>query len=197
MDDMNRVDDEWDSLLVRSVHGELDAEERLALDRRLLRDPEARRTHEAFADLDHAATAGLRTVLDPQRSAARHGPWSASIAPRRRWGWAQVERWFVPFAAAAALLIALIPASPRRGAGLASAPFARQDADIRSPLERSGSPIATPVSTSPTNIKRQTSRDVVGLIDKEGKIWVLELDRTRTLRTPGSEGESPTRPGGW
>ncbi len=185
---MTPGDDQFENLIVRSIHGELDDEQSLQLNREMIRDPRLREMHDDFAAVDRLASAALGDVLAPRRQDA---PWAlapagAFVAPSRgQRRWAQVERWFVPAAAAAAIMIAVIFPAPRGATKLASLNH-NSSADVVIPqMQRPPMELGTPISTAPTNVKRNTSRDVIGVIDRDGKVWILELDRTQTLRIPG------------
>lgn len=196
---MTRGDDQFERLIVRSIHGELDDEQALQLNREMIRDPRLREMHDDFAAVDRLASAALGDTLAPRRQDA---PWSfaqvpAFVAPSRgQRGWALLERWFVPAAAAAAIMIAVIFPSHRGPTQVASLNQNTSSDIVLPQVQQPRMEWGTPVSTAPTNVKRNTSRDVIGVIDRDGKVWILELDRTRTLRIPGGATSGTGNPDG-
>lgn len=191
--------DEHDELrIVREIHGELGDEESLALNRDLLKDPELRRVHEAYAGINRLAGESLGELLSkPARLADEAGasgidPCSASDrgnvlrrGVRVSW-WRRVEQWFVPLSAAAALLMAVAMPAPPGGASkkTATGGVDGRVGSFRSP--GAGAPLSLPVSTAPGHIQRRdTQRDVIGVVGKDGRYYILELDRTRAVEGQG------------
>ncbi|MCC7292798.1 MAG: hypothetical protein IT449_12125 [Phycisphaerales bacterium] len=196
---MTRSDDPFENLTVRSIHGELDDEQALQLNREMIRNPRLREMHDDFAAVDRLASAALVESLAPRRqdatgSLAQAG---AIVAPSRgQRGWALLERWFVPAAAAAAIMIAVIFPAQRSATQRVSL-NQNTNSDVVLPhMQPPRMEWGTPVSTNPTNVKRNTSRDVIGVIDRDGKVWILELDRTQTLRIPGGAASGTGDPDG-
>lgn len=193
---MSEIDRDIEKLIVRSLDGELNDEDQLRLDRELIRDPEARQTLEEYRSID-------ARVVDALNEAFPSEPLSVDVAsltqqkrkprllmPARMW-------WLVPGAVAAAFLAIMlarlegpqIPDSGLRGAQ----PLAQNGpADRAVPIGQElvpsvGSPISRPenlmhsVGTVPA-IQRSTGRDVIGVLGEDGNIYLLEVNRTRTLR---------------
>lgn len=190
--------DEHDELrIVREIHGELGDEESLLLNRDMLKDPELRRVHEAYAEINRLAGESLSELLSkPARLAGEAG--AAGIDPcsaanraevRRRgvrvsW-WRRVEQWFVPLSAAAAFLMAVaMPAPPSGTSSTASKGVDGRVGTFRSPS--TGMTFNQPVSTAQGHIQRRdTQRDVIGVIGKDGRYYILELNRTRAVEGQG------------
>ncbi|GIK17303.1 MAG: hypothetical protein BroJett003_22670 [Planctomycetota bacterium] len=194
--------DEHDELrIVREIHGELGDEESLLLNRDLLKDPELRRVHEAYAEISRLAGESLSELLSkPARLTGEAGaggidPCSvAELASDRgdvlrrgvrvSW-WRRVEQWFVPLSAAAALLMAVtMPAPPGGTSNTVTGGVDGRDGIFRSPS--AGMTLNQPVSTAPGHIQRRdTQRDVIGVIGKDGRYYILELNRTRAVEGQG------------
>jgi hypothetical protein len=74
----------------------------------------------------------------------------------------------------------------REGAGGISAPVPRIGIDgggaDRRPMDYGG---VVPVSDRPSRVQRRTLRDYTGVIGADGRLYLIEVDRTRTLRRAG------------
>jgi anti-sigma factor RsiW len=99
--------DNLERAISRRLDGELTEAEALALDKRLIRDPEARALAEAMGGDDALVGAALRDVLSggPTGRSAELGD-RAAWQGRRRW-----VRWRVPLAVAAGIAVMLGAAS--------------------------------------------------------------------------------------
>ncbi|MCG3132315.1 MAG: hypothetical protein FLDDKLPJ_03152 [Phycisphaerae bacterium] len=194
--------DEHDELrIIREIHGELGDEESLALNRDVLKDPELRRVHETYAEISRLAGESLGELLSkPARLSGEAGAAGIDLcsaadpalnrADVRRQGvrvswWRRVEQWFVPLSAAAALLIAVaMPAPPGGASKTATGDGGGRVEPFRSP--GAGTTLSRPVSTASEHIqRRETERDVIGVIGKDGRYYILELDRTRAVEGQG------------
>lgn len=190
---MTHANENIEALIIRSVHGELDDEESLSLNRELLRRPELRDLKSEYEALDRATTAALAAWWS--RPVNRDDATEMLSGPRRsRRTWLTVERWFIPSAVAAMILIAVfLPGQRDASRNSSPVPNPAPTVATRGPWEQ---PPAVRVGTTPTSVRRNTSRDVVGVIGKDGRFYILEMDRTRTLRTPGRPTSTTARTDG-
>ncbi len=182
--------------ILRSLDGALDDEALLELRRTVLRDPRARRLMEEHQRIDALAGEVIRAAVDDKplsfdpMALTQAAPGSA-IA-RHHWSW-----WMIPGAMAAAIAIVLIipdvtPPSAPRGQ-LAGRTQSQIEAPVpqiaaggdRRPVDFGG---VIPVSTRPRRVRRQTLRDFTGVIGADGRLYLIEIDRTRTLRRARGRG---------
>jgi hypothetical protein len=195
---MANVDKDIEKLIVRGLDSELSEDEQLALDRELIRNPEARRLMDEYRRIDevtaavlHDALGGNRMPLDPDTLPSRAGS-----PPIRRYhrGW-----WLVPGAVAAALLAVVVGLRPPQVRFPVTAPFSSPVPYVRGPGSVQTPPIITSrsgprefmrtVGNHPMpRVKRSTGRDVFGVMGEDGNIYWIEVDRVWTLRQarPGS-----------
>jgi anti-sigma factor RsiW len=173
---MKHMDEHLESRIVRSLDGELGEDERLELDRELIRNPEAHRLRDDYAAVDRLAAAALNAyvsepvcppeTLGPQRT-VRLRLWS-------HWsrGWLAVSG-----AVAAALLAMVIPAP------FGDAPVTPPTIVGRDGISPADSSLVHPVSSTPV-LQRATGRDLMGVVGEDGNIYFIEVERTRTIRLP-------------
>jgi hypothetical protein len=188
--------DRIESLIVRSLDGELSEDEQLELDRAVLRAPEARRLKEHYERIDALASAALDEAVgdqppafDPMAltgkgGAPRTGSGQRSLtAARHHWAW-----WLMPGAIAAAILAALfIPTAllePAPQQSQVSVPAGAQHTipEVVSSSRPSKLPEVRPVLDAPRTIKRKTDRQYIGVLGEDGRIYWLEIDRIRTIK---------------
>jgi hypothetical protein len=173
---------DYEVLMTRRLDDALSDEEALALDRELLRNPALRETFEVYARNDALTTEVLRREFDSGCGrvdiAAITQPPTVRRFARPHRGWL-----LIPGAIAAALLAMVVP-MPRflhteRPAvvnhTLSPAPF---EHGIRPVSAQDG--LYRNVNTT----KRNTGRDVIGVIGEDGNIYWIEVDRTRTVTLP-------------
>jgi len=184
-------------LIVRGLDGGLREDERLALDRELIRNPEARRLMDEFQRIDALAGDALRALLREDRPFIDSAALTVALQRRRRFtphrSW-----WLIPGAVAAALLAVFVarwnetPSSmPHRGT-----PVARYDGSPRENLPASptspwlghekghgpfGGDLLQTISTTPTLLRDQ-GRNVIGVMGEDGNLYWLEIDHTRSYR---------------
>ena len=201
---MSEIDEHLERQINRALDGELTEDERLALDRELIRQPQARREMERSAQLDALAGETLRALLSDQPGS---GGLMARIPrpadrPGYHRGW-----WLLPGAVAAAIL-ALVwvygpgeqngPSRPGTG-GLVEVP-APQPPTIgpqrAAPWVGAGPANGgmVPVTHRPTRTDRAVDRGIYGVRGSDGNIYLIEVRRTRTTEHPG--GRSRARPVG-
>ena len=195
---MARSEKHIERLIVRYLDGELSADDRLELDRELVRNPGVRRLMEDYRRIDELSTAALenalgsdRMTLEPTALPAR-GPAHESAGSVRRYGRVHDSmyalRWLVPGAVAAALLAIVVARFP-----LASSPDPsvaegdRQGVNAMGPIVRPASDapgVMRTVGTCGRRIKRGTGREILGVVGEDGNIYWIEVDRTLTVRQP-------------
>lgn len=182
--------------ILKSLDGALDDEALLELRRTVLRDPRARRLMEEHQRIDALAGEVIRAAVDEKplsfdpMALTQAAPGSA-IA-RHHWSW-----WMIPGAIAAAIAIVLMipdvapPSAPQgQMADRKTSPIAAPVPQIaagghRRPVDYGG---VIPVSNPPKRVRRQTLRDYTGVIGADGRLYLIEIDRTRTLRRTSGRG---------
>jgi len=191
---MSEINEQLERLIVRRLDGELSADEELALERELIKNPEARRLADDYARLDMVAGAALQDALFHGRSAASRPLVAAGSSRPRHWtrGWL-----FIPGAIAAALLAMVVPfpgATPSRieptklvsnTPSSAPRPQANKQLPQIAPADSDG--VMRNVSNSAwlaPRTRRDTGREMIGVQGDDGNIYWLEISRTRTVRQP-------------
>lgn len=186
---MNELIEQIERMIVRSLDGALSDDERIELDRELIRNPHARQLMDEYRRVDELSAAALADIAREGTGADRVVACATQPALprpgrfRRRW-------LFVPGAVAAAILALVIPKpgldsldrtrapvleSPVTGSVEArTAPFVR-------PFQRSG--LMTPVALKPS-VRRRTGRDLIGVMGDDGNLYWIEVERSRTIRLP-------------
>lgn len=190
---MERLDDHIDKLISRSLDGALTEEEQLELNRELIRNPEANRIMEMSRRIDLLASETLLMEVgttDPPIELDTLPPQEENRRSRR-WG---RSRWLIPGAMAAAVA-AFFLAQPDTSF---IHPRQQSDSHPNVPLVNSQgmNSAVTPMSprgSSPDlmrrvgigpRIKRDTGRDVFGVVGDDGNIYWIEVDRSVTFRRP-------------
>ena len=195
---MSETGRDIDELIVRQLDGELPEDKQLALNRELMRDPEARRLMEDYRRIDALSSEALERAMG--KGEVEFDP-VALTASRNRGRALRIHRgwWLVSGAVAAALLALIIPRSTMDwGEGAKQTvvhttapdapPIVRED-----PLfDRRYAPMRTVGSGAPARLRRDTGREVIGVLGDDGNIYWIEIDRTRIykrpLRQPGRQG---------
>jgi hypothetical protein len=193
---MSNVDKDIERLVVRQLDGEITENEQLELNRELIRNPEARRLMEAYARIDGLAAAALGEMLgedplsfDPAKLPSKSQPVAARGYHR---GW-----WLVPGAVAAALLaivVAQFPVAwapdqpvaehrPVQPGQMVPVPYGGpSSADI---MQNTG------LGPGGRSIRRNTGREVLGVLGDDGNVYWIEIDRIRTIKRPGPGSVAP------
>jgi hypothetical protein len=192
---MSGIDERLERQINRALDGALSDEERLALDRELIRHPEARRLMERCAELDRLAGDALHAVLAEERGPERRMRMPPPVATRPRYSRAW---WFLPAAAAATILLSVLiyrpPAvetpiavneetPPAVDATSATWADEHRTHGWERPTIDGG---ILPAVYRPTRIDRAISRDVYGVRGDDGNIYLIEVQRVRSLERPGS-----------
>lgn len=184
---MDAMDPNIERLIVRQLDGEITEEELLVLNRELLRNPDAHRLWEAYRELDTVAGEALRTALAGAPTAIDPVALPVQATPRR---FRQFRRhWLMAAGAVAAAILALVipkpTVSPTPDGGemvtnvVRDRPTAVREIPV---IRQAGEGLMRNVGMP--QIQRNTGRDVFGVMDENGNIYWIEVDRTRTLRRP-------------
>lgn len=181
MNDVDHTDEKLERLIVRSLDGALDEAEQLALQRELLRNLAAKRTAEAYARIDALAGEVLGSALGTtSRVPKLEAVPPVGIEHVRRLNW----RVLVPGAIAAALLALALP---RLDMGIPSSPVAEHPAGSAVvpvlPHTVPAAGITRNVSQLP-RVQSDSGREVIGIFGDDGRLYWIEVDRTRILRQP-------------
>jgi len=196
-------------LITRHLDGRLSAEEELEFQRLLIRMPQARRTLEAYQQLDATAGAALHAALpasepsfDPVELAQRQRSTAAHRHYHRAW-------WLLPAAVAACLLLAVTTQTFWDAENLngTSPDLLVQGSDTRptpvkvlpvqaEPGRLDSRPNVIPATAAPRRTLRHTDRQLIGIEGEDGQIYWLELDQTRTLRGQSARGNTRLASGG-
>ena len=182
-----------ESLITRALDGEMTSDDRLTLDRELIRRPELRGMKEISERIDAIAGPALRGLLDDAEAPRLTLP-ARPVSPRparyhRAW-------WLMPGAAAAVLAGLLwLARSPNNAPPIARdahvAPTQHSSGsfgDVGSPYSTEG--FSTPAAFQQPRIDRQLGRDVLGVLGRDGNIYLIETDHVRTVTQPGGGGRS-------
>ena len=183
---------DFELLMTRRLDGAISDEESLALDRELLRNPELHATFDRMRQIDVLASAALSRECG---RAGRAVDVAAITTPRRSVRFTRPHRgWFlIPGAIAAALLalvipvprfqqqpeqtpMSVVPVPQTNGGGHPGLVWPNQH--VRPVMTEDG--LLRNVSTT----RRNTGRDVMGVIGDDGNIYWIEVDRSRTIKVP-------------
>lgn len=181
---MSDVERNIETLIVRSLDGEISDDDQLALNRELIRNPAAQRLMEEYRRVDELTATALgqalgndRLPLDPESLPSQDAMPSVR-RPHRGW-------WLVPGAVAAALLAVFV----------ARMPVGSSDTRlVDNPPGRTSKPI--PIISRPVRpsngimrnaaakpqIKRSAGKDVFGVMGDDGNIYWIEVHRIWTLK---------------
>jgi len=186
---MTGHDERIESLMNRSLDGDLSEPEQLELDRTLIRSPDVRREYEQMRRIDNLAVEALRAMVPEDQMTTVPNP---EAGARRSQGGARKLWWLLPAAAAAGLVVlALLSArgpANRPDGGVAvsndnAAPALRVVEDANRPLQ--------PVRPGyrPRLTDRDLDRNWIGIKGDDGRIYWIKTDRVRTLERPRDAGK--------
>jgi hypothetical protein len=198
---MSNVDYEVERLIVRRLDGANSEEDELRLDRELIRNPEARALMEEYQQTDRLAAAALQHAF--AEPACAFDPATLPAQPERPQRPTMWRSWPLWSGAAAAAVLALV---------VARVPLGSEPAPTGTPIQRGvplvdghdtsrlpgvgdGRPwsVSNPSSGVP-RIRRDTGREVFGVIGDDGNVYWIEVDRSRTVRRPNAGTESTRSP---
>ena len=186
-------------LIVRHLDGEITADEDLELSREIIRNPEARRMLEEYQRVDVLAGASLRRALSDDGDTFELKPVEPGRAASPRRALRYHRAWLLVSGAIAAAVLAIViprpvlqpsPEAPAIAERLQSTPtFPANSAPAnRSLMRHIGSGL--PHGALP-RVKRDTGREVFGVMGDDGSIYWIEVDRIRTIRRPRDQSADP------
>ena len=184
---MNPVDPKIERLIVRQLDGEITEAEQLQLNRELLRNPGAHRLWEEYRALDATAGEVLQDLLGDRHTSFDPTTIPAPLTAKRP----QLVRrhWLLLTGAVAAAILAL--AIPRPAVTTNNQPGSFVEKTGTQPIIVDNVPRPAPVNAdglmrnvSMPSVQRETGTDVFGVLDENGNVYWIEVERTRTLRRP-------------
>ncbi|MCH8147433.1 MAG: hypothetical protein IH987_05470 [Planctomycetes bacterium] len=185
---MNPLDPKIERLIVRQLDGEITEDEQLELSRELLRNPQAHRLWEEYRALDATVGDVLEDVLGDRHASFDPTAIPSTVTATRP----QFVRrhWLLLSGAVAAAVLALAIPRPALTPNDHPTGFVENTAaqpirvrnDVRPPRPvNAGVPMR---NVSMPSVQRQTGTDVFGVLDENGNVYWIEVERTRTLRRP-------------
>ncbi len=187
---MNPVDPKIERLIVRQLDGEITEAEQLELNRELLRNPSAHRLWEEYRTLDATAGEVLQDLLGDRHTSFDPNTIPAPVAVTRP----QLFRrhWLLLTGAVAAAILAL--AIPRPVVTTNNQPDSFVEKTGTRPIIVDNAQRPSPVNAdglmrnvSMPSVQRETGTDVFGVLDENGNVYWIEVERTRTLRRPAND----------
>lgn len=198
------ADERIELLINRKLDNTLTGDEQLELDRALIRSPEHRRMLELSREIDELSREVLVRELGAETcdgsGDAVPVDGSHSIRMRSRFVW-----WLMPAALAASVVLmvwggAFTGPAPDNFPGIVEGnpimPDERVDSAAGGPRGFVGpgiSPVDSRaggirrVSTAPDFVDRRRDSNVYGIVGDDGRIYLIELERTRMYRYPRSK----------
>lgn len=184
---MNPVDPKIERLIVRQLDGEITEAEQLELNRELLRNPTAHQLWEEYRTLDATAGEVLQGLLGDRHASFDPTTIPAPLTATRP----QFVRrhWLLLTGAVAAAILAL--AIPRPVVTTNNQPGGFVEKTETQPIlvdnaqrPRSVNADRLMRNVSMPSVQRESGTDVFGVMDKDGNVYWIEVERTRTLRRP-------------
>jgi len=183
---------DYELLITRRLDGVISDEESLELDRAMLRDPEWRETFEAHERTDKLVAEALARELGSRGGDVDLG---AITQPRKTIRFPQPHRgWLlIPGAIAAALLALVVPTLDLSETNhkpittpIVSAPSFTDRSPIPTMDDYRHRPVSAPegLLRNVNTMKRNTGRELIGVIGEDGNVYWMEVDRTRTITVP-------------
>ena len=186
---MANVSEQTELLICRALDGELNADERLQLDRELLRCPDARKMFEEYQRIDRMAVTAIDSAVRPATPTPELRLTGSGRRSHGRSGWM-----FAVSALAACLAFVLFLATPeerdanphRPAAEATHHPMPSVPATGKATLpmvgENFGDVGVWRVSDRPQSVNRQTDRKYLMLTGDDGRIYVVPVDHVREIR---------------
>jgi anti-sigma factor RsiW len=186
---MKDVENNIERLIVRALDGEINEDDQLALNRELIRNPDARRLMEEYRHIDEMTALALGETLnnDPLPLDVADLPDQRAIQDSPR----NIHRtWWLAVGAVAAGLLAAVSAryfvsAPAQSIVANNTAQASRVQHIP-PLSPSYHPQDDVVRNAGMNnkprIKRSAGRDAFGVMGDDGNIYWIEVDRVWTLK---------------
>lgn len=188
---MSDVNEHLERLMVRSLDGELSEDGELALNRELIRDPDARRLMAAYRTVDELSVAALDEVTAGETSMFEARTWPRAGSSKRRPRHGRTWFWLAPGAIAAALLAMVVPrptpTSVERLPIVQAPLMTTLRGTVGSPFADGQQDIMRSVRSTPA-IHRNTGREIIGVVGDDGNLYWIEVERTRTVKLPAASG---------
>jgi len=184
---MSDVNEQLERLIVRSLDGALSEDDELALNRELIRNPEARRLMTAYRAVDEWSIAALENVAAGTPPSFDALAWTRAGSSGQPTGRGRRWFWLAPGAIAAALLAMVVSRSGPTN--VQPVPLTRtQSAQTfrgvpGSPFMDGQEDLMRTVRSTPA-IHRNTGRDIIGVVGDDGNLYWIEVERTRTVTLP-------------
>ncbi len=195
---MGDVNDKLERLIVRGLDGVLNDEQQLELDRELIRNQGARRMMDEYHAADELAAAALADIAsqaigaDQIVAVATQEATAIATLPRR-----SSRTWLlIPGAIAAAVLAMVIPKPSLESPKTRLAPIV-STTQLLSPAEHLGTSKSLNQDNAPMqtvgnkpSIRRRAGTEWIGVMGDDGNVYWIEVERSRTIRTPQSQKRS-------
>lgn len=189
---MSDVNEHLERLMVRSLDGALSEDDELALNRELIRNPQARRLMTAYRTVDELSAAALDEVTAGESPVFDARTWARAGSSMRLGRQRRTWFWLVSGAIAAALLAMVVPRPMPTNVQhppLVRAPSAPTlNGVVGSPITDGQQDLMRSVRSTPA-IHRNTGREVIGVVGDDGNLYWIEVERTRTVKLPAAPGK--------
>ena len=182
---MSDVNEHLERLMVRSLDGELCADDQLALDRELIRDPQAHRLIAEYRAVDELSIAALEEVAAGASPVFDAMTWTRTGSLRSRPTRGRTWFWLVPGAIAAALLAMVVPRPMPTSVERPPTVQAPSVGEVGSHFTGGQQDIMHSVRSTPA-IHRNTGREIIGVVGDDGNLYWIEVERTRTVKLPAA-----------
>jgi hypothetical protein len=186
---MSDVNEHLERLIVLSLDGALSEDDELALNRELIRNPEARRLMAAYRTVDELSVAALDEVVAGETPEFDAKTWTRAGSSKRRTRHGRTWFWLVPGAIAAALLALIVPrpmpTSVERPPIVRAPSAPTFNGVVESPFTGGQQDIMRSVRSTPA-IHRNTGREIIGVVGDDGNLYWIEVERTRTVKLPAA-----------
>ncbi len=195
---MNPVDPKIERLIVRQLDGEITEAEQLELNRELLRNPGAHRLWEEYRALDATAGEVLQNLLVDRHSSFDPTTLPSPVTVTATRPQFVRRHWLLLSGAVAAAILAL--AIPRPAVTTNNQPGSFVEKTGAQPILADHARRLRPVNegglmrnVSMPSVQRETGTDVFGVLDENGNVYWIEVERTRTLRRPAKNAGRASR----
>ena len=196
---MSNVNEHLERLIVLSLDGALSEDDELALNRELIRNPEARRLMAAYRTVDELSVAALDEVTAGETPEFDVKTWARAGSSKRRMRQGRTWFWLAPGAIAAALLAMVVPRPTPTSVErlpvvqVPSAPTF--NGVVGSPFTVGRQDMMRSVRSTPA-IHRNTDREIIGVVGDDGNLYWIEVERTRTVTLPAGTSSQAGTDGG-
>ena len=184
---MSDVNEHLERLMVRSLDGALSEDDELALNRELIRNPEAHRLMAAYRTVDELSTAALNEVTAGETPVFDAKTWPRAGSSKRLARQRRTWIWLAPGAIAAALLAMVVPrpvpTSVQHPLIVRAPSVPTFNGEMGSPFTDGRQDLMHSVRSTPA-IHRNTGREIIGVVGDDGNLYWIEVERTRTVTLP-------------